>query len=130
MNRIFASLLLFCVISLVAFQSASAVTMAWSPVGNPNNLPDSTGFGAVDHSYNIGTYDVTNSQYVDFLNANDPNGTSPLQVYNRNMSSTPFGGIAYNSGAVSGSKYSVISGDGNHPVNWVTWYDAIRFANL
>jgi formylglycine-generating enzyme required for sulfatase activity len=40
-----------------------------------------------------------------------------------------YGGINYNSGAASGSKYSVISGDGNNPVNSVSWYDTIRFAN-
>ena len=40
------------------------------------------------------------------------------------MSSSPFGGIAYN-----GSTYSVIAGDGNHPVNFVTWYDTLRFAS-
>jgi hypothetical protein len=30
---------------------------------------------------------------------------------------------------VSGSKYSVIWGDGNHPMNFVTFYDTLRFAN-
>jgi formylglycine-generating enzyme required for sulfatase activity len=45
------------------------------------------------------------------------------------MSFAPYGGINYNSGAANGSKYSVISGNGNHPVNYITWYDAIRFAN-
>jgi hypothetical protein len=32
-----------------------------------------------------------------------------------------YGGVNYNSGAANGSKYSVISGDGNDPVNYVTW---------
>ena len=45
---------------------ADPVTMAWSTVGNPGNDADSTGYGAVDYSYNIGTYDVTVSQYVAF----------------------------------------------------------------
>ena len=45
------------------------------------------------------------------------------------MSDPTYGGIAYNSGAGSGSKYSVMSGDGNHPVNYVTWFDTLRFAN-
>ncbi|HEV3137118.1 MAG TPA: formylglycine-generating enzyme family protein [Pirellulales bacterium] len=133
MNRLIASLLLLCAISLVAPLAASAVTIAWSPVGNPGNAADpATGshYGAVAYNYNIGTYDVTNSQYVGFLNAKDPTGTSPLQLYNSNMSDpTYYGGINYNSGAANGSKYSVMSGDGNHPVNWVTWYDTIRFAN-
>jgi sulfatase modifying factor 1 len=39
------------------------------------------------------------------------------------------GGINYNAGNADGSKYSVKLGDGNHPVNVVTWYDAVRFAN-
>ena len=86
-------------------------------------------YGAVGYNYNIGTYDVTNSQYVEFLNAKDPTATSPLQLYNSNMSNATYGGITYNSGAASGSKYSVMSGDGNHPVNYVTWFDTLRFAN-
>ena len=110
---------------------AWAVTIAWSPVGNPGNAPDTTGFGAVGYSYNIGTYDVTNSQYVEFLNSNVPNGETadPLALYNSSMSNATYGGITYNSGAASGSMYSVILGKGNNPVNVVTWYDAIRFAN-
>ena len=60
--------------------------MAWSPVGNPGNAADPlTGYGAVPYSYNIGTNDVTNSQYVAFLNSNDPTGADPLAIYNSNM---------------------------------------------
>ena len=83
------------------------------------------------YNYNIGTYDVTNSQYVEFLNSNVPDGETadPLALYNSNMSNATYGGITYNSGAASGSKYSVISGKGDNPVNYVTFYDTLRFAN-
>jgi len=139
MNRNVASLLLFCATSLVAPSAASAVTITWSPVGNPGNANDTADgdrftpgvqhFGAVPYSYRIGAYDVTNNQYVEFLNAKDPNGTSPLQLYNVNMSNGIYGGISYTSGAASGSKYSVMGSNGQHPVNYETWYSAIRFAN-
>jgi formylglycine-generating enzyme required for sulfatase activity len=111
--------------------AASAVTIDWSFVGNPDNAADSTGYGAVGYSYNIGTYDVTNSQYVAFLNSNVPDGeiADPLALYNSNMSNATYGGITYNSGAASGSKYSVISGKGDYPANYVTFYNALRFAN-
>jgi formylglycine-generating enzyme len=46
------------------------------PVGNPGNAADTrvmndttTGYGAVDHAYNIGKYEVTAGQYCEFLNA-------------------------------------------------------------
>jgi formylglycine-generating enzyme required for sulfatase activity len=137
MNRKFASLTLVCATFIVAPLAASAqVTIAWSYVGNPNNSADTTvmddgttGYGSVSHAYNIGTYDVTNSQYVAFLNSNDPTGANTLGLYDSFMSSAPYGGIDYNSSAANGSKYSVNSGDGNHPVNYETWYSAIRFAN-
>ena len=38
-------------------------------------------------------------------------------------------GINYNSGAPNGSKFGAISGNGNHPMNDVNWYEAARFAN-
>jgi formylglycine-generating enzyme required for sulfatase activity len=109
--------------------SASAISIDWVPVGNPGNRADTTGYGAVEYSYNIGKYDVTNTQYVTFLNSNDLTGTNPLQLYNSNMSNPTYGGINYNSGAANGSKYSVISGKGENPVNYVTFYNALRFAN-
>ncbi len=130
MIRSYASILLFCAILFCAPSLVTAVTIAWSSVGNPGNAPyTTTGYGAVTYSYSIGTYDVTNSQYVEFLNTKDPSGTNALGLYNTFNSTGLGGGINYNSGAINGSKYSVISGNGNHPVNYVTWYDALRFAN-
>ena len=120
MNRIFVTLFLFCAIFLLAPRPTTAITMSWTPVGNPGNAADpATGslYGAVPYSYNIGTYDVTNSQYVAFLNSNDPTGANLLALYNSNMS------IIYTAG-----QYAV-SGDGNLPVNFVSYYSTLRFAN-
>ena len=119
--------------AIVAFVApALAVTIAWSPVGNSGNAADPlTGLGSVPYSYSIGTYDVTVSQYVEFLNSNDPNGANQLGLYNSFMS-MGYNGISeitYNSAANSGSKYSVMPGNGNHPVIYETYYDALRFAN-
>jgi sulfatase modifying factor 1 len=125
-----AAVALFALLA-VCVSDARAVMIIWSPVGNPGNAADpATGslYGAVGYSYNIGTYDVTNSQYVDFLNAKDAGGLNALGLYNLNMSNATFGGINFNNGNLPGSKY-VISGNGNHPVNFATWYDSIRFAN-
>ena len=68
--------------------SASAVAMDWTPVGDPGNACDpqplvagGTGcFGAVGYSYSIGTYEVTNAQYTEFLNAKA--ASDPLGLYN------------------------------------------------
>ena len=132
MNRIFV---LICATCLVA-PSASAVTIAWTPVGNPGNAADTTvmndgtsGYGSVAYNYSIDKYDVTNSQYVEFLNTKDASGADPLGLYNSGMSNPAYGGINYSAGNANGSKYSVMSGDGNHPVNAVTFYDTLRFAN-
>ena len=121
--------LLLAWIFLLSPRQSWAVTIDWSPVGNPGNSADSTGFGAVGYAYKIGTYDVTNSQYVEFINTKDPNGSNALGLYNSNMANATFGGINFNAGNPSGGKYTVISGAQNHPVNSVTWYDSIRFAN-
>jgi len=134
-NRVFASFCLCCTISLFA-SPASAVTIAWVPVGNPSNANDLTGYGAVAYNYSIDKYDVTNSQYVEFLNAKDPNGTNSLGLYSSNMGDsstaslfTGHGGIAFTPSNPAGTKYSVIASNANHPVTWVTWYDTLRFAN-
>ena len=52
--------------------------MEWTSIRNPGNAcdPQLQGcFGAVGYAYQIGTYEVTNAQYAEFLNpASDPLG--------------------------------------------------------
>ena len=142
MNRAFARLGIFCAISLFAPSSSSAViispvTIAWSPVGTPGNAPDTrvavdgtSGYGSVGYKYFIGTFEVTNSQYAEFLNAKDPTGANALGVYNTHMGEvSQFGGIAINAANPNGSKYSAIPGRASYAVNYVTWYSCVRFAN-
>src|SRR5262245_58814137 len=113
--------------SLLIASSASAVTMDWTPIGNPGNAcdPQSQGcFGAVGYAYNIGTYEVTNAQYAEFLNAKA--AFDPLGLYSTGM--TDFGGIT-RSGSLGAYTYATIAGRESWPVNYVTFYDALRFAN-
>ena len=113
-----------------AVDAQAQVTMSWSYVGNPGNAADFTGLGAVPHAYDIAKYDVTASQYVQFLNSKDPTGANTLGLYFENMSiPSDFGEINVNDAAPNGMKYSVIAGDANFPVNNVSCYNAMRFAN-
>ncbi len=131
MNRCFILLSIFCAASLSAPQPASAIAIEWSAVGNPGNAADpATGsiYGAVGYNYNIGTYDVTNAQYAEFLNTKDSGGTNSLGLWTSAMANE-FGGISFNAGNANGSKYVLTAGRENYPVNYVSWYDTIRFAN-
>ena len=115
---------------VVAVSSALGVTIEWTDVGNPGNAPRpnlGAMWGAVPYSYKISTYPVTNSQYVEFLNAKDPSGTNSLGLYSTIMPLS--GGIAYDASAAVGSKYATIPSNANWPVNHVSWNDAIRFVN-
>jgi ELWxxDGT repeat protein len=108
--------------------AASAITLEWRTVGDPGNScdPQPLGcIGAVADTYQISRYEVTNAQYAAFLNA--VADADPNLLYNTSMSSGS-GGITRS--GVSGSYvYSVVSGRGSWPVTWVSYYDAIRFAN-
>jgi sulfatase modifying factor 1 len=132
MNRSRVSLSLVCLISLLATSPAVAVTIATVPVGSPGNLPDPANFaqgqfGAVPYRYNIGTYDVTNAQYAEFLNAK-ASTADPFGLWNSKMAPPGFAsGISRNgSGPFT---YSVEPGYENKPMVYETWIDAIRFVN-
>jgi len=73
-------------------------------------------------------YEFTNQQYVAFLNAVDPNGTNPNEIYNTNMGSDAHGGIS-NTGTTAGSKYASKTNMADKPVNYVSWFDAARVSN-
>jgi formylglycine-generating enzyme len=123
----------FLLPSLVA-SPASAVAMAWTSIaprfGDPPNScdPQSQGcFGAVPYAYQIGTYEVTNAQYAEFLNAKG--ALDPLQLYNPSMGDpTGYGGIERN-GDYGSYTYTAVAGRENMPVNLVSFIDALRFAN-
>lgn len=111
------------------FSSAAALaaTISTVPIGSVGNAPDpQTGYGAVSYNYRIGTTEVTNSQYVAFLNAKA--ASDPLELYNPDMGSNARGGIT-RSGTAGSYSYATKENMGNKPVNYVSWYDTIRFAN-
>lgn len=140
MNRFLLPLVLLGAILCAPLAALAApITIDWvtvdgapnaaDPVDGDSFSPASPHFGAVSYAYRIDKYDVTNNQYVEFLNSNDPTGINALGLYSDLMTFDEFGGIDFASGAPDGSKYSAISGRGQRPVNNVSWFDAIRFAN-
>jgi len=104
--------------------AGSAVDMDWTLIGDPRNPCDPQYFGcygSVDYAYKIGTYEVTNEQYAEFLNAkaaDDPHG---LLGY--------FTGGITRSGTPENLTYAPVPGDENKPVVDVDFFSALRFAN-
>jgi formylglycine-generating enzyme len=139
MPRLYSSLLL----SLLIASSGSAFTMEWTFIGDPGNAGaqltgcyhcDEMTFGAVPYTYSIGTYEVTNAQYAEFLNAKWASERPYQEVFNdpvydpRMGDVTQFGGIT-RSGSDGSYTYSTIAGREDMPVNWVSFHDTLRFAN-
>jgi len=119
--------------------TAQAVNIDYVPVGDAGNVADTeimqdstTGYGSVADPYLIGTYEVTNAQYIAFLNGvatvGDLNG-----LYNTSMAGM-YGGID-RTGSGTASNPWVYSEKGadanwlNRPVNYVSFYDTLRFSN-
>jgi formylglycine-generating enzyme len=126
-------------ITLAANPCADAVTIDTVPIGNPGNAADTryslnpNGVGSVGQSFKMGKTEITNAQYVEFLNAvaaDDPYG-----LYNENMGIQSYGGIQRYGSAPNyiyyikppafGRPYSY----NNKPVVYVSSVDAMRFAN-
>ncbi len=98
-------------------------------VGDPGNLADTNGYGAVSETFDIMKFEFTNQQYVQFLNSVDADGNNPNAIYNESMGSDARGGISLDSGAATSYKYAVKTDMGNKPVNFVSWFDAARVSN-
>jgi len=117
-RALFVGAMLFCL-----DPAASAITIDWVPIANPGNAADTTGYGAVGYNYSIDKYEVTNAQYAEFLNAKA--ASDPLALYNGTVA---FQGISRS--GVSGSyTYAAVVSREDQPVHYVSFYDAVRFAN-
>jgi hypothetical protein len=144
--KYFASLFFLLSLSLA---NAQGISYPLVTVGSPGNAGDSTGFGAVAYTYQIGKYEVTVANYTAFLNAIAK--TDSYGLWNNAMQSSPsIAGItrsgtsgAYVYAAMTGSSGSlpysqtgtppfrtVQSQDSsNYPITFVSWFNAARFAN-
>lgn len=135
MNRLFFTLSLFLVTSAIALvadsrsSSASNVTIDTVPVGNPGNSSDPATalinfpvFGAVNYNYRMGSFEITNGQYVEFLNAKA--ASDPLQLFNALMAHD-----ITRSGSSPNYTYSPAAFSANRPVAAVNYYDTLRFIN-
>lgn len=122
--RIFTVLLANLAVAVT--QSQAAVSIDYVSVVNPGNANDGTGYGAVGYVYNIGKYEVTVSQYAEFLNAVAKTDTYGL--YNTSMGSDLNVSSITRSGLSGNYTYSVV-GSGIRPIAYVNWFDAARFVN-
>lgn len=115
----------------LAVPAWATVTIDWVTVGDPGNAcwpglaTDCR--GEVDYGYDISKYEITNTQYAEFLNAvaaTDPNG-----LWISSMGSVPgFGGISRN-GSPGTFTYAVLPGKSDKPAIYLSFYNALRFAN-
>lgn len=97
-------------------------------VDNPGNPVDlTTNSGKVDYVFEIGKYQVTNTQYAEFLNATAAK-SDPYGLYNVNMETGLFGGVKrfQKNGTFFYEPFEEYS---NLPVVYISWFDAARFCN-
>lgn len=94
------------------------------PIGAPGNpcIPQTSCLGSVPYPFGMARFEVTVSEWVDFLNAvaaDDPN-----DLYSAGMEST----IA-RAGAAGSYTYSAPAASMDLPIRWVSFWDATRYAN-
>jgi formylglycine-generating enzyme len=130
MKNIFAIVFLFAISGFV-----TAATIELVDVGNPGNAADTPHpefgpRGSVNYQYQIGKFEITAGQYTEFLNAvakDDPN-----QLYVELMADLSVNYQGCNiqrTGTPGNYVYSVPADWADRPVNWVSFWDAARFAN-
>jgi formylglycine-generating enzyme required for sulfatase activity len=116
--------------------------LSFIDIGNTNNSSDNNtfyqivnnnaiatgivGLGSVSHNYRISKYEITNNQYVKFLNA--INKTQISGLYDSRMTSSFIGGINI-SGTNGSYTYSTKSGMNDMPVAYINYLSSIRFTN-
>jgi sulfatase modifying factor 1 len=117
-----------CLLALCAFLlaalPAAAIEIDFVEVGDPGNAPDDTGRGAVGYVYAISRYEITNAQWVAFLNS-VATETDVHELYNPDSAGIDFPPVPVGFEPA----YEVVPGFENRPVDSVSVYDAFRFAN-
>ncbi len=125
----------------------------FADITNPLNISSATGLqlynsstdtfsdltfsslGTVTRQYRMGINEITNRQYVEFLNAiGSGNAGDVLNLFDSRMETSVAGGIEKTSSVICAPRnmlhtYSVKTDYDNKPVNFVNYLSAVRFAN-
>jgi formylglycine-generating enzyme required for sulfatase activity len=124
-------LIMLVALTMTGATACGAITIDTVTVGCAGNAANGGLYGAVSYEYQIGKTEVTNAQYVAFLNAVATEDTDISQsLYS--MTDSVYYGITRTSDGDAGYSYSVKSGEieyANKPVTHVSYYDAARFVN-
>jgi len=127
-----SSAILASVVVIGTAGMARAAAPETVPVADSGNKADTTGYGDVAYEYKIGKYEVTNTEYCEFLNAvakSDSHGLYDPRMGGRDdRTGEAYGGIT-RSGWYGKYVYKVRPGAANWPVGYVTWESAARYAN-
>ena len=100
-------------------------------IAEPNNSADRNYFGQgqygnVADPFRIGTRQITNQEYCEFLNA--VASYDPHSLFDERMQTDDRGGIS-RSGGPGEYRYAVKPEMQQQPVVFVSWFDAARFCN-
>lgn len=121
MNRLVCQLGLA---TLLAAAPAAALDIDYVAVRDPGNAANFFGAGAVAYDFAISKYEITNSQYVGFLNE-VANEVDANELWDPSMP-----GIVFPVVPIGFERfYEVLPGFENKPVVGVSFWDATRFAN-
>ena len=118
--------------ALLVALPVGAVNIEYVAVRDPGNPPDTAAncpdnapdCGSVPYDYAISKYEVTNAQYAEFLNLVAV-PADPAGLYNE--ANPGIGVIIEIPGGILG--YYLKAGFENKPVTYVSFWDALRFAN-
>ena len=125
-------LMTLCVLVLLSVATASTrgeVSFEWVEVGDPGNPAHASGFGGVDRPFRIAKHEVTNAQYVAFLNAVDPQGTNTRSLWVDGVMNSGRGGIMQDTSRPTGQRYVLRPSFSDKPVLGIDFFRAMRFVN-
>ncbi len=132
MKRVFALAAAIVLLSM-GLAAQAAITIETVPVGDAGNAPDTRyhgqSYGSVGYDYSIGKYEVTAAQYTAFLNAKAKTDDYGLYHLGMDTDAWTWGCDIKRTGLSGNYSYSVASDWANRPVNLVSYWDCLRFAN-
>lgn len=126
---------LLCAVSAVSAKDwLGANSTHFVEVGNAGNAANpETKFGAVDRNYSIGKYEVTNAQYVKFMNAVGGNTVSvngtDVKLYGGFDTSSSYAKFSLIEQNASGNGFTVAVGKENYAVNFISGFAAAMYCN-